>query len=76
MLLQVSSHVTFLLMIVFFLVLFEGRKVNKPWRDVTVSEHCDHTCNFVSFTIDFTVEPVHNDHRADRRKWPWWRGGR
>ena len=46
--------------------------MNKPWTDVTVSEHGDHTCNFVSFTIDFTVEPVHNDHRADRRKWPLW----
>ena len=23
-----------------------------------------------------TVEPLHNGHHGDRRKWPLWRGGR
>ena len=27
-------------------------------------------------SIQFTVEPLHNGHPGDRRKWPLWRGGR
>ena len=23
-----------------------------------------------------TVEPLHNGHHGDRKKWPLWRGGR
>ena len=25
--------------------------------------------------LEYTVEPLHNGHLGDRRKWPLWRGG-
>ena len=28
------------------------------------------------FSVITTVEPLHNGHLGDRRKWPLWRGGR
>ena len=51
-----------------------------PTAGMAIAEHME--VDKIAFTGSTeviylsTVEPLHNGHLGDRRKWPLWRGGR
>ena len=60
---------------VFLVILLFPKYFESYFQLVHLSRKDSQNLN-VHFILANTVEPLHNGHLGDRRRWPLWRGGR